>query len=246
MLRTGDMAIRPPALAGIVLLLSGCVLAACATPLPRYDPHPPEVRLEVRGLTEGALLLRPGSAAVERELGRDGDVDLSVSATHGGGVQRVALVGRVTVGCHNAETGARTTDASDVVHEDVADVGPGGMVRTAASVARRIRASDYGVRCVDPGGRPFVEGSFRGEAEDFHGRWSATASFTFWFTPPSSQVPSGPRKHGQVDQHDDESRLVGTGWDERVGGGKEGTVDQGREAKSVERPHDPGQPHALP
>lgn len=158
-----------------------CLLAACATAVPRYDYRPPDVRLEARGLEGGDVVLRPGSRPVERQLGSGEGVHLSVVAVDGGGVRRIALVGRLTVGCHDPGTGALTTDETDVVHEDVALQGPAGTVRTTASVARRIRVSDYAVRCAVPGTRPWVEGTFHGEAEDFHGRWSSTAAFTFWF-----------------------------------------------------------------
>lgn len=160
-----------------------CLMAAgaCTTTVPRYDPRPPDVRLEARDLADGDVVLRPGSPPVERELGTGEGVHLSVTAVDGGGVWRIALVGRLTVGCYNPETGARTTDTSDVIHEDVAREGPGGTVRTSASVARLIRVSDYAVRCADPGAHPWVEGTFHGEAEDFHGRWSVTGPFTFWF-----------------------------------------------------------------
>lgn len=162
-------------------LFAASLLAACATTVPRYDYRPPGVRLEARGLAQGDVVLRPGSRAVERELGAGEGVELAVVATDGGGVRRVALVGRVTVGCWNPDTGAQTLDVTEVAHENEVAAGPGGTVRTSAQVSRIFRVSDYRVTCSGTATTPWVEGTFHGEAEDFHGRWTATGSFTFWF-----------------------------------------------------------------
>lgn len=167
----------------VLPLLAATVLATasgCVTDVPRYDYRPPGLRLEVRGLSGGDFVLRPGSSPVERDLPVDGRVDLSVTAVDPGGVRSVALVGRVTIICENPETGARVTDATDVRHEDVRAEGPGG-VRNTAAVGRVVRTSDYRVACADRDARAWVEGTFHGEAEDFHGRWSVTGSLTFWF-----------------------------------------------------------------
>ena len=170
--------VRPRA---VLLLPVAALCGACtATTVPSYDVRPPAVRLEARGLAGGDLVLGPRSGAVERELAAAEELELAVLATDAGGVRRVALVGRLTVGCYDPETGAQTLDVTEVVHDDEAVVGPGGTVRTSAQVSRLFRASDHRVTCADPDARPWVEGTFHGEAEDFHGRWSATGSFTFW------------------------------------------------------------------
>lgn len=160
------------------------VAGGCIATVPRYDDRPPSLRLEVRGLPGGDLVLRPGSEPRGRELGAGDLVDLRVVAVDGGGVRRVALTGRITIGCRDPETGARTVETTDFDEEDLDPGDPAG-VRTTAAVGRVVRVSDYRVSCADPGALPRVDGTFRGEAEDFHGNWSVTATFTVGFEPRS-------------------------------------------------------------